>query len=138
MTFEALSIRVVTNSVYRVEPLDSPLVEDNPLSRTNKTETLDNLPGPGRGLDQVYQFLGRKLERGIGVTAEKAGFGPEGVEKRIKRASEFIEFPVDVRIRKAEERRIGVSASKQLVKQRLAVAEKAAVKGCDDLTMYSR
>lgn len=45
-----------------------------PLSRTYTDETMDNRPGAGRALDNVYQYLGRKLERGLGNLAEWAGF----------------------------------------------------------------
>jgi hypothetical protein len=137
ITTIVLTEGIISLQPTSAQPPETPF-EVTPISRIDTTETADNLPGPGRGLDKVYQALGRKLERGMGIAAEKAGFGPEGTERKIKRAAEFIEFPVDVRVKRAGQKRIGATASKRLVKLRLAVAEKAAMRGCDDLTKYSR
>lgn len=39
--------------------------------------TASNLPGPGRNLDRLYQYAGRKLERAIFQVARRAGYeGP--------------------------------------------------------------
>lgn len=40
-------------------------------------DTASDLPGPGRTLDRLYQFAGRKLERAIGQIAHRVGYdGP--------------------------------------------------------------
>ena len=38
--------------------------------------TMSNLVGPGRVLGNLYSSLGRRLERYIGASAHKAGYGP--------------------------------------------------------------
>ena len=48
---------------------------------TNATE--DNRVGLGRGLDNLFQAGGRKLERLLGATADRMGYGPAATEKRI-------------------------------------------------------
>ena len=54
--------------------------------------TADGLPGPGRGLDQLYQLGGRKLERAMNAMAMRAGLGPENAEKRVRKALERVEL----------------------------------------------
>jgi hypothetical protein len=52
---------------------------------TSSTATVDNKPGAGRGLDQLFQFLGRHLERRMAVALDRLGFGPAAVERRALR-----------------------------------------------------
>lgn len=46
--------------------------------------TMSNLPGTGRILDKLYRAGGRKLERLLGGLAQRAGYGPVAVSKRIR------------------------------------------------------
>lgn len=49
-------------------------------------ETVDDLPGPGRTLDKhFYQLLGRRLEKTLGNTADRLGFGPNAIERQLLR-----------------------------------------------------
>ena len=48
--------------------------------------TADNLPGPGRALDKLYQIAGRKLERLLATIADRIGFGPAAAQRGILRA----------------------------------------------------
>lgn len=49
--------------------------------------TADNLPGPGRVLDLAYQRGGRILEFYLSRVANRAGFGPDAVVRRIEKQS---------------------------------------------------
>lgn len=49
--------------------------------------TADNLPGPGRVLDLAYQRGGRILEFHLSRVANRAGFGPDAVVRRIEKQS---------------------------------------------------
>ena len=46
--------------------------------------TMSNLVGPGRVLGNLYSSLGRRLERSIGASAHKAGFGPSATYEKIQ------------------------------------------------------
>jgi hypothetical protein len=48
----------------------------------SSTATMDNLPGPGRGLDQLFQYLGRRFDRSLAIGMDKLGFGPAATERR--------------------------------------------------------
>jgi hypothetical protein len=62
----------------------------------SRNQTISGLPGPGRSLDMLYQFLGRKLERTLGKLADSAGFGPEAAERTIMSNSQaVVRFPSD-------------------------------------------
>lgn len=50
--------------------------------------TLDDLPGPGRGLDKLYQRVGRRIELTANLYADRLGFGPSAVERSILAAFE--------------------------------------------------
>lgn len=54
-------------------------------SATDTNETADNLPGLGRTLGRFYAFVGDKLEAKLGFTAERMGFGPRAVVRKIQR-----------------------------------------------------
>lgn len=49
--------------------------------------TADNVPGPGRVLDLAYQRGGRILEFHLSRVANRAGFGPDAVVRRIEKQS---------------------------------------------------
>ena len=53
---------------------DAQSASSSSLYSTNYT--MSNLVGPGRVLGNLYSSLGRRLERSIGVSAHKAGYGP--------------------------------------------------------------
>lgn len=63
--------------------VEQPHSQVAPEDESSKNETLSNLPGPGRLLGLVYQFYGRKLERLLGKTADRLGFGPHAVERQM-------------------------------------------------------
>ena len=53
---------------------------------TISNETIDNQSGPGRAIDSfVLQPLGRKLEKKLGDTADRLGFGPNAIERKLLR-----------------------------------------------------
>ena len=54
-------------------------------SAAGSDETADNLPGPGRLLGNFYSLVGRKLEAELGHTAQRLGFGPQAVAKKIQK-----------------------------------------------------
>ena len=56
------------------------------LSTSNETE--DDLPGPGRTLGKLYNFLGQKVENGLSKAAESMGYGPNIIALRIQRIQE--------------------------------------------------
>lgn len=95
-----------------------------PLTRTYTDETADNLPGPGRGLDNLYQFLGQKLERGLGVVADKAGFGPAAAGRRVEKAALVAQY---------RRRSNGL-----LEKLKLEAAKRDVRQGCKALIKYSQ
>ena len=99
-------------------------------------ETRDNLPGPGRALDNLYQFLGRKLERWLGVIADKAGFGP-AAGRRVEKAMKVI-YDWD---RAEIWRKCGLSIPVHWAKLRfehVEVAKREVRQGCKALTKYSQ
>jgi hypothetical protein len=55
---------------------------------TSSTATIDNKAGAGRGLDQLFQYLGGHLERRTAVVLDRLGFGPAAVERRALRIIE--------------------------------------------------
>jgi hypothetical protein len=74
--------RLVQNMTRR--PIQhSSLVRLQRIDTTSTNATEDDRPGPGRGLDKLYQASGRKLERLLGVAAERMGFGPAATERSI-------------------------------------------------------
>ena len=52
--------------------------------------TMSNLVGPGRVLGNLYSSLGRRLERSIGASAHKAGFGPSATYEKIQEYFETV------------------------------------------------
>ena len=56
------------------------------LSTSNETE--DDLPGSGRTLGKLYNFLGQKVESGLSGAAERMGYGPNAIAMRIQRIQE--------------------------------------------------
>jgi hypothetical protein len=50
---------------------------------SDSNETTSNLPGPGRPLGQLLSAAGRRLEAVVDRTAARAGFGFEGVARRL-------------------------------------------------------
>lgn len=69
----------------------SPQVSENEdvayevCSIASTNETTGDLPGPGRVLGNVYGYLGKKVEEGLGSIAEKFGHGPRATALKIKR-----------------------------------------------------
>lgn len=63
---------------HRYRPEDVDIVS---LESSNATES--DLPGPGRTLGKVYDFLGKRLERALATLAERKGLGPKQVAERI-------------------------------------------------------
>ena len=45
--------------------------------------TASNLPGAGRALGLLYNAVGRRLEKWLGVWADRHGYGPNAVARRI-------------------------------------------------------
>ena len=56
------------------------------LSTSNETE--DDIPGAGRVLGKLYNFLGQKVESGLSGAAEQMGYGPNAIALRIQRIQE--------------------------------------------------
>lgn len=52
-------------------------------STISTNATCSDNPGPGRVLDNLFQFLGRKLELAVGKLAHKAGYGPDALSKKL-------------------------------------------------------
>jgi hypothetical protein len=63
----------------RIQDEDESIIDAWSLS---STVTMDNQPGAGRGLDQLFQFLGLRLERHMAVVLDRLGHGPAAVERR--------------------------------------------------------
>ena len=88
---ERLIYKVV--KIYRAgkkqKPQEASLVlwqeqKSNELDGLSDNATASNRPGPGRLLDKIYQSNGRDLEKTLGKLADKAGFGPAAVERRVR------------------------------------------------------
>ena len=56
----------------------------NSISSVSTNATADNLVGPGRILDKAYQRGGRILEVQLSRVANKAGFGPDAIVRKIE------------------------------------------------------
>ena len=70
----------------------SPFHDSIPLRRSlsvSTNATADNLPGPGRALDNLYQSLGRRFESIANRLAVKAGLGPAAQEAKIIQLIEY-------------------------------------------------
>lgn len=63
---------------HRYQPDNVDIVS---LESSNATES--DLPGSGRTLGKVYDFLGKRLERALGALAERKGLGPQRIAERI-------------------------------------------------------
>ena len=63
------------------EMSDAQSAASSSLYSTNYT--MSNLVGPGRVLGNLYSSLGRRLERSIGASAHKAGYGPTATYEAI-------------------------------------------------------
>ena len=122
---------------------------DDPIAHSNshacagrcihaeREETMDNLPGPGRGIDKLYQLGGRALERWMNRNAERLGFGPHAAEKKLLRSIEKIIDPNKV---KAVKRKRGSdskkrSSSDSSIDKRV---EKDLAQGTKTLVRYTR
>lgn len=57
--------RLTLTSVYIEEAGYEDTDDARSISSFSTNATMDNIPGPGRMLDKLYQHLGRKIERGI-------------------------------------------------------------------------
>ena len=53
-------------------------------SGVSSTSTLPDLPGPGRGLDKLYNHFGNMLEKSISLIAHRMGFGPCAVSHHLE------------------------------------------------------
>ena len=60
------------------------------VDTTDSEATEANLPGPGRALDNLFRFSGEHVERRLGKLADRMGFGPAAMERRLIRAAECI------------------------------------------------
>jgi hypothetical protein len=100
----------------------------------SSTATEDNRPGPGRGLDQIYQYLGRHVERLVGVGMDKLGRGPAAAERRALKAIELLS--PDGRYRFEVVR--GKRRVKVLTASEIEQAERQVRKDCEKLVKYSR
>lgn len=58
---------------------------------TNYTQS--NNIGPGRTLDRMFQYWGKKLEHSLGRTAEVLGYRPASIGERIERRARKLSFP---------------------------------------------
>jgi hypothetical protein len=108
------------------------------LRRANTVESIDteatesDLPGPGRGLDKLYQFAGRKLERTIGEMADGLGFGPAAAERKLLHAGEVLRYAGYVKTRK------GRKKWKTSTEQRKARASNETQRYCQLVVKYLR
>jgi hypothetical protein len=100
----------------------------------SSTATEDNRPGPGRGLDQIYQYLGRHLDRGMGVVMDKLGHGPAAAERRALKAIELLSPDGFYRIKVVR----GKRRVKVLTPSEIEQAERQIRKVCERLAEYSR
>lgn len=70
--------------------LESALVPFHNLDLSSQSSistnaTAPDLPGPGRALGLLYQFLGNILEKKVSRIAERSGLGPREVSVRIRK-----------------------------------------------------
>lgn len=82
-------------------------------SFASSNETVDNLPGPGRLLGNLYTFLGIRMESGLGRVAVRMGRGPTATAIKIQRLR--------------DNRSLGYSSRRNKLK-----------KGCNRLVRYMR
>ena len=59
-------------------------VEYECCSIASTNATVDNLPGPGRLLGNLYSSAGRRLEDGLGRVASRMGYGPNAMSMKIQ------------------------------------------------------
>lgn len=115
----------------RIQPQREPSFDSWSLS---STATEDNRPGPGRGLDQIFQYLGRHLDRGMGVVMAKLGHGPAAAERRVLKAIERLSPDGFYRIKVVRgKRRVKVLTASEIEQVRKEVR-----KDCERLAKYSR
>lgn len=69
-------------------PHDDSSVEYELCSIASSNETMDDLPGPGRILGNLYTSARRRLENGIGRLAVRMGRGPNVTALKIQRILE--------------------------------------------------
>jgi hypothetical protein len=98
----------------------------------NRDETKDNLPGAGRGLDQLYQLSGRAIERWISSLADKLGFGPAAAERLILRGIHEVHSEGCVRAVKRKRNRCILES------WRIRTAAKKISSGSQKLVKYAR
>ena len=66
----------------------------------DREETRDDLAGPGRGLDKLYQISGRAFERWINSLADRMGYGPNAAVRLILRGVAEVHSAGRVRVTK--------------------------------------
>lgn len=66
--------------------------DDEVVSIASSNETVDNIPGPGRNLGNVYLYFGRKLETLLNAMAKSRGAGPVNVRRRIVDLTPYIYY----------------------------------------------
>ena len=90
-------VRFMDSSAFGNEPF--------PLQRTSTistSATADNLTGPGRALDNLYQYLGQKVEDSFNQIARNIGAGPAAEEEKLRRLARFMEIYRDERASNAK------------------------------------
>lgn len=88
--------------------------DDEVVSISSSNETVDDLPGPGRTLGNLYNHLGRKLETLIDRIAACRGAGPVNVGRRIETMVSYstVELTSDERVRVRRELKRLIAYSK--------------------------
>ena len=108
------------------------------LRRVYTEDTVSDLPGPGRGIDKVYQVLGRALERWANHTADRLGFGPAAAVRTILKGFEGDRVSRticgtgvgDTRLRPAKKGLVNIHKENKRVKN--------TSRGCAKLVRYTR
>ncbi|KAI5116346.1 hypothetical protein M0805_005821 [Coniferiporia weirii] len=111
------------------------------LYSASSNGTVDNLPGAGRILGNVYSFTGRRLEKQLGSIAERLGYGPRATAFRIQRRRKAIdtypELPPLPRSFKTESKKIEKDCRRLLkyVRSNVASTKKQALDHITELSI---
>ena len=94
---------------------------------------MDDLPGAGRGLDNIYQFLGACLDRFLGVVADKLGYGPAAEERNAQSAISKLSTVCEYRIKVVRGKIVVQASEVDILRQ-----EERIKKSCKKLAKHLR
>ncbi len=80
---------LVSHSLHRTTSIDITMSSDDVLElmridSIDSNATADNLPGPGRNIGRLYDWLGPRLERVLSIRRLKLGYDPDTVAQDIR------------------------------------------------------